>query len=164
VARARVLLAGLLGLPAIVALAPAASSATPWAVCGDSDSSQKEVTSYDRYRMTAVTGQYIDGGSSRLRCGSNRWGYWHIVANHQSEWEQMARSTRQNWRDVADFAISNTLGDPDPGGTYRADNDTFCFQRVVFLYFGDQLMHEQNVVVIVAADSRNIITSYPGRC
>jgi hypothetical protein len=153
-----------LGLLAIVAFAPAASAATPRAVCSHSDSKQKEVTSYDRYRMTAVDGQYIAGGPSRLRCGTNRWGYWHIASNHSGEWEQMARFTRQNWRGIADSAISNTLGDPDPGGIYRAGNDTFCYQRVVFLYFGGQLTHEQNVVVIVAADSGNIITSFPGRC
>jgi hypothetical protein len=79
------------------------------------------VRTYSRYRLTASTGQHLAGGYSDLRCGSQNWGYRHIVDRHLGQWEQKAALTRQNWREVADYGIEWALRDPDRG-TYRSSN------------------------------------------
>lgn len=75
----------------------------------------------------------------------------------------MASLTRQNWRETADYAIEWTLRDPDRG-TYRSDNDTFCYQRLIYLVDNrtKRTVGTATVRVVVARRSHNIITAIPG--
>jgi hypothetical protein len=136
-----------------------------WAACGLFDKAHKLVRVFTRYRATATTGEYLRGGTSDLHCGSERWGYRHILRNHRTEWEQKAALERQNWRDLADYAIENALRDPDRV-KYRSDNDTFCFQRLFYLLNRKtgRPAGTMTVSVVVAQDSKNIITAFPGPC
>jgi hypothetical protein len=134
-----------------------------WAACGIFDDKHKLVRAFSRRAGHATTGQYLPSGTSNLRCGTGEnWGYRHIVKNHLSQWQADAAIEGINWRDLADFAIAVALSDQDRV-TYRQSNDTFCFSREIYLV--DK--RTGNVVayryprVVVAAESKNIITAYP---
>lgn len=152
---------------AAVALGTAApaAAALSWAPCGAFDDNGKVVEVYDRYRTNTPTGQYMAGGFSDLDCGSSNYGYRHIVDRHLSQWEAKAALTKQNWREVADFGINWALQDPDRT-TYRSYNDTFCFQRLIYLVNTQtgQTAGTTQVAVVVARVSKNIITAFPGSC
>lgn len=57
------------------------------------------------------------------------------------------------------------LRDPDRV-TYRSSNDTFCFQRLIYLVNEDtgEVVGQRNVAVVVARVSKNIITAFPATC
>jgi len=140
-----------------------ASSYQVWAACGIFTDNQKLVRAYKRKAMHTTSGApgYVPAGTSNLRCGSEKWGYRHIVKNHLSQWEQNAAIERKNWRDLADFAINLSLSDPDKV-TYRKANDTYCFSRQIVLInkrTGEVAAYKYPKVSI-ASVSKNVITAY----
>ena len=72
------------------------------------------------------------GGVSELVCGNNAYGYHHIVNSHFVEWNEKSVKTSENWREVADYAIAEALRQPERV-TFRANNNTFCYFREVYL-------------------------------
>ena len=143
-----------------VPILPAAAEV--WAACGITTSDTKIVRSFSRYRAAAQVPYYLAGGTSALVCGDSSYGYRHIKDRHLAEWERDAAVVRSNWRDHADFAIATTLSDPDRT-SYRTRNDTFCFQRLIYLVdrsTGRQV-GTRTILVSVASGFKNVITAHP---
>jgi hypothetical protein len=134
-----------------------------WAACGLTTPNTKIVRTFSRFRGQDGRGfYYLPGGTSSLGCGSDKWGYRHIVKNHLPEWESEAAIAGENWRDHADFAIAAALNDPDKV-RYRSDNDTFCYSREVYLYDNRTRKYVRSSFpnVPVAHVTKNIITAWP---
>lgn len=102
-------------------------------------------------------------GTSNPACGSSKWGYRHIIANHLSEWQSRAAEASENWRDTADYGIQWALKDPDRV-RYRSSNDTYCFSRQIDLVNNrtGQVVDHYFHTVVVARVTKNILTAWPG--
>lgn len=153
------------GVVAPPQLAPQFTLTAVWAGCGWKDNKYKTVRVFTRHRATATTGQFLRGGKSDLHCGTERWGYRHILERHLDEWQTMAALAQENWRDTADYSIKWALRDPDRV-TYRSARKTFCFQRSILLVDerNGHVAGQRDVSVVVARESKNIITALPGPC
>lgn len=148
------------------AFAAQASPPAIWGACGGFTDKHKVVRTYDR---TGVSG--MARGLSRIKCGSQDtsspngkgWGYRHIKFRHQRDWERIAIFNRVNWRDAADWATWTALMYPETS-TYRASNDTYALTVHIYLrdYRNSSIVAKAKVTVVVASQSKNIITSYPG--
>lgn len=125
------------------------------------------VAGADPPQRDCSTGQHLRGGTTALRCGGPKlsenptWGYRHLL-KHSDQWSDKSALTQQNWRDVADYGIQWALKDPDKV-TYRAENETFCFSRIIYLInkkTGRTVGHTYPNVS-VSAGNKNVITAYP---
>lgn len=132
-----------------------------WAACGAFDSNTKVVRAFSRAATSGVS-PYMGSGTSNLACGSDAWGYRHIVGNHLSQWKYRASQARENWRDTADYGIEWALKDPDRV-RYRSSNDTYCFSRLIYLVnkSNGKVVDTYYPNVVVARGTKNIITAYP---
>jgi hypothetical protein len=148
-----------------VAPSVAAALAVTWGACGVTTSNTKIIRTFSRASVTSSNGRFFAGGSTNLTCGSSVYGYRHILANHRTEWEQMAVLAQENWRQTADNSIAGALSDPDVV-RYRTDKDTFGFQVVMKLVNEGtgQVVGTRTVCAPVARVSKNIITAFPGPC
>lgn len=130
-------------------------AAPPWGACGRSTDPQKLVRLFTKNRVVDFA----------LRCGgpkhssSPTWGYRHILWRHKGDFERMAAGTYQNWRDIADLAMSHNTSDPD---RYSHRGGKSCYSRVLYLrnIRTNQVVRKQIFKMIVSG-SNNIITSYP---
>lgn len=146
-----------LGWTAPAGTARVAAVAPPWGACGYSTDPNKLVRLFVKNRVT----DYV------LRCGgpkysrSPTWGYRHILWRHRSQFEQLALGTYQNWRDVADLAMSHNTSDPD---VVKSSRGKTCFSRVIYLVNRrtNQTVRKAIVRMIVSNSTHNIITAYPG--
>lgn len=138
---------------------------TPWGACpvnGREEVKDKLVRSFERGPGVSTTGAVMPGGTSELICGDENHGYYHIANRHGSEWSQKGAKTSENWRGVADYAIAEALRNP-MAVTYRANNNTYCYSREVYLVnkvrgIPVDVFHPN---VVVRAQDGIIITSYP---
>lgn len=148
-------------VPSTAVAAHLDAAAVIWGGCGLFDKNTKVIRAFTRVKAS-VGGGYIPGGTSNLACGSEAWGYRHIVKNHLDQWEADAALDGGNWRDLADLAMSAALGDPDTIA-YRSSNDTFCYSHLIYLVDkrSGKVAATRKPITIVARVSKNIITSYP---
>ncbi|MFV2177886.1 hypothetical protein ACFHW2_29165 [Actinomadura sp. LOL_016] len=131
-------------------------AAPPWGACGRSTDPQKMVRLFTKNRVVDFA----------LRCGgpkhssSPTWGYRHILWRHRGDFERMAAGTYQNWRDIADLAMSHNTSDPD---RWNRSGGKSCYSRVLYLrnIRTNQVVRKQIFKMIVGSSSKNIITSYP---
>jgi hypothetical protein len=132
-----------------------------WAACGRTSADDKIVRTYDRFRASAG-GHFLKGGKSNLLCGTSKFGYRHILADHRKEWEKVALPTMTNWRDVADFAIATVLIDPDKV-TYDPDDQTFCYSRLIYLVNKrtGQTIGTKIPRVGVSERNKRVLTAFP---
>ncbi|WP_156371683.1 hypothetical protein [Microbacterium sp. Leaf203] len=100
--------------------------------------------------------------SKILRCGNANFGYFHIKARHEGDWQAKAAGTNQNWRDIADIGIDAALRDPVITKP-RDSNDTTCYSRKIFLVNtqNNQTVGETIVRVVAGNRSNNIVTAFP---
>ncbi|GIJ03976.1 hypothetical protein Sya03_33280 [Spirilliplanes yamanashiensis] len=137
-------------------------AAQVWAACGVFTDNHKLVRAFSRKAMHTTAGApgYVGAGTSNLKCGSEKWGYRHLL-KHRGEWEKNAKIEGKNWRDLADFAIAVVLSDPDVV-SYRRSNDTYCFSREIYLIDKrtGRVAATKKPKVAIAAVSKNIITAY----
>jgi hypothetical protein len=133
----------------------------PWGACGASSPIDKPVQTFPAVPPV--------GGPNRtyasLVCGTENMGYRHIANGHGRDWEAVAAYTGGNWRDLADFAIRQTLTVPQPGyPAYNAKNDTWTYKAP--LQIRDQQGNVRTTywpIVAVASLDGRIITSFPTR-
>lgn len=141
--------------------ASAQAGAPPWAACGTSAQEEKPV-------RTFPTKPPVGGPArtySTLMCGNTNFGFRHIDTRHQADWTAVAFYTGGNWRDLADFAINQSLTVPQPGyPVFNPKNETWTYKAPL------QIRDQQGTVrttlwpiVSVAARDGRIITSYPTR-
>jgi hypothetical protein len=135
-----------------------------WGACGWRDAATKTVRTFMRHRGVAAPEHVLRGGPSRLLCGNEGQGYRHVLKRHRMDWEYDAQRVGSNWRDHADWAIETTLADPDKV-TYRPENDSYCYSRVLQLWDTRNRRHIDDKItnVAVKAGSGDIITAFPGR-
>lgn len=95
-------------------------------------------------------------------CGSDNWGYRHILKRHLGDWEARASLAQEGWRGTADYGISWALKDPDHV-VYRKPNDTFCYSRQILLVDKrtGKVVGRYYPNVSVARVNHNMITAYP---
>jgi hypothetical protein len=133
-----------------------------WAACGTFADNHKLVRTFSRKAMRTTVGApgHLGAGTSNLKCGSEKWGYRHLL-KHRAEWETNARIEGSNWRGLADFAIAVVLSDPDVV-SYRRSNDTYCFSREIYLIDKrtGRVAATKKPKVAIAAVSKNVITAY----
>jgi hypothetical protein len=138
---------------------------TLWRPCPINDRANAELTlvrKFDRGPGVTGGGPTMPGGSSDLLCGTERYGYYHIVNRHFTEWTQKAAKTSENWRDVADYSIAESLRNP-MAVEYRPSVNTYCYSREVALVnkvrgIIVEVMHPN---VVVRAQDGAIITAFP---
>ncbi|MEV5827741.1 hypothetical protein AB0L25_19435 [Spirillospora sp. NPDC052242] len=130
-------------------------AAPPWGACGRNTDPQKLVRLFTKNRVVDFA----------LRCGgpkyssSPTWGYRHILWRHRGDFERMAAGTYQNWRDIADLAMSSNTSDPDRS---RHSGGKSCYSRLLYLrnIRTNQVVRKQ-IFKMVVGSNNNIITSYP---
>ena len=159
----KTLLTTLLATLLAIALSAQADAqvAGPWPACGASTPVDKPVRTYPV--VPAV------GGPSRsyavLLCGTENFGYRHIADGHGQDRQNVAVYTGGNWRDLADFAMRQTLTVPQPGyPAYNVKNDTWAYKTP--LQIKDQQGNVRTTywpIVSVASRDGRIITSFPTR-
>jgi|GEM_PF-5216802 len=131
--------------PAAAGAVPAA--AQPWGSCALA-TEDKVIRAFPRAKV--------------LRCGHNGYGQWHIDDRHREDWEQLAASSGQDWRAVADLAIDSALGAPAVVRE-RAANDTRCYSTAIYLVdVRTGVTVGSSIVRVVAGNrSNNIVTAFP---
>ena len=147
-----------------VATAPhaaAQSAAPPWAACGVSSPESKPVRTFPVRPPV--------GGPSRtfatLLCGNDRYGFRHLAVRHASDWEALSFYTGGNWRDIADFAMAQSLTVPQPGyPLYNPKNDSWTYKSPLEIKDANGNVRTTYwPLVAVAAQDGKILTSYPTR-
>lgn len=110
---------------------------------------------------TRAGGGGFPSGYSSMRCGSSTWGLRHIEARHRADWQAKANYVNTTWENMLDFAVSQALAGPS-SVTYRSSNDTWLYKAPIQIRsFSGALIHQFTSNVVVAAQSKNIITSFP---
>lgn len=140
---------------------------TVWGACPTVNrvaAEHKLVRRFDRATGVATTGATMPAGTTDLLCGTDRLGYYHIVARHHVEWTQKSTLTNENWREVADYSIAEALRSP-MSVAFRFENNTFCYSREVSLIdkargITVDVMHPN---VVVRAQDGAVITAFPKR-
>ncbi|MBT0769963.1 hypothetical protein KIH74_13580 [Kineosporia sp. J2-2] len=133
------------------------AAAQTWAACPSTGSNSKVVRVFNRLAATTSTGHNASRGSATVRCGFAHAtkahvgsGYRHIKKEHMSDWEALGSVAGENWRDVADLAMSSAFGDPEKV-THRGKNDTFCYQHKLVL------ANRNTGKVVATTFTRNIV-------
>jgi hypothetical protein len=140
---------------------------TPWGACpinGRDEAEHKFVRNFARGPGVSTTGEVMPGGESLLVCGHDGYGYYHIANEHGVQWTQKGVKTSENWRDVADYAIAETLKNPQRV-RFRESNNAFCYSREI------DLIHKVRGIVVdvfyarvvVSRQDGRVITAYPAR-
>ena len=133
-----------------------------WPGCGLFDDKFKVMKDYTRLRVsTKMSGTY-----GRLYCGiptnegsTSAFGYRHIKYGHETDWSNKAAYINRHWHDLAAWAISYTLRDPD-----RATEQTarFCFQRKFWLADQNGTVRSTMIVQVALGETGvRIMTAFP---
>jgi len=96
---------------------PPLGPAPTWGACGLSDSPNKVVAKFP--------------GGVRLTCGTESFGYRHILKRHRMDFTAKASPTNMNWRDLVHWAIHYNMVDPDK--VIRQNSYTTCRNRDLYL-------------------------------
>lgn len=143
------------------------ASAEVWAACGFRDKESKVVRTFPRKKFS-IPSWSVSGVISNLTCGNISYGYQHIKARHQTDWEDKAAIASMNWRDLADLGIASALSDPDKMSVKtnnEGKKDRLCYSREIFLYDkrSGRIVGSTHATVIVRLYDMDIITAYPSR-
>lgn len=102
----------------------------------------------------------MTGSVAAIRCGTEGYGYRHILKNHITDWETMAAPTGINWRDMAPWSISWNLYDPDKV-SYDSGRQTYCYSREVYPYRNGNLTYISTPRTALGTTAQRIITAFP---
>lgn len=114
----------------------------------------------------ATDGSGLVPGVSRIRCGNEDWGLRHIDAGHgdggDHGWRNIVNKypIGGTWEDFMAFSFEAIVGDPSYA-TYRESNDVYRYTAPVKIINKGEVVRTYHPLVVVAADSYNVITSYP---
>lgn len=126
-----------------------------WAACGAFDPEYKNVRTF---YLNTIPYTYRP---VYLKCGTSGWGYRHILSRHMTDWQNKAIYVGVNWREMADFAITDALQHVY-SGTYNPINQTYSYRGVVELRrYDGKTMHTFYPRVAVSAGDYRIITAFP---
>lgn len=141
------------------------TKAVPFASsCSPSDSTQRIVYSYAR--GVPLSGGGLPAGTSHLRCGdtgTNNWGLRHIDLDHSGQWATIAAKVGSDWETFASWAMGSILSAPQTA-TYRSENNTWAYRAPIEIRDSNgNIVSTYNPRVVIAAQSSNVITSFPER-
>lgn len=131
-----------------------------WAACGTSAPADKVVRVFAQQPPPGALPR-----PATLLCGNDRFGYRHVKLRHAADWEALGFSVGDNWRGIADFAISQTLAVPQPGyPRYNAKNDTWTYKAPLQIKDSEgQTRVTYWPIISAAARDGRIITAFPSR-
>ena len=129
-----------------------------WGACGVSDNDAKIIRT-----VSGVAGYrniYLKCGGPKFS-DSPTWGYRHIKRYHQSQFETLAaRSTYQNWRDVADAGLVASLVRTEVRGPEQ--DGKRCFSGTIALYDSNGKLYKRQIIrTVFKVSDVTIITEYP---
>lgn len=139
----------------------AAYKAQTWGACGVKTDAYKHVRTWQ-----VATVPYA-GGAAVLKCGTwsasypdRGWGYRHVYGKHGNQWKQLGALVGANWRDVADFAISDSMRNIYSAKP-QVSNNTYQYKGIVQLkkYNGSVVKTYYTTIPVTTGD-RRIITAY----
>lgn len=144
----------------------------PWRACAWKAKRSKSIGWYPRKQGVTISGQSLPSGRTEMRCGyqdpqfeNKGFGFRHMKYRHESQWAGAAAATNEvSWMEPADDFIRYSLSDPDLV-TYRSDNDTFCYDRLMLLVdkrSGETVGDSRGKTVVIARNG-DILTAYPGQ-
>lgn len=138
-----------------------------WAACPAAMTSEpkKIVKSYYRGNIAPE----MAGSKAFLNCGLHdvkgltSYGFRHIRARHEAEFQNLASVVGRQWRDVAGYMMGWSLKDPNRV-TYRSGKSArFCHIRKFTLVNqrNEDVGVSTRVVVLTGATGRRIMTAFP---
>ncbi|WP_152666739.1 hypothetical protein [Arthrobacter sp. YC-RL1] len=142
-------------------LAAAAYKPQTWGACGSGSASSKHVRTWQ-----VATTPYASKAAV-LKCGTwtakkpdGGWGYRHIQGKHGNEWKQLGALVGANWRDIADFAISDSMKNIYSGSA-QVSNNTYKYKGIVQLKkYNGSVVKTYYTTIAVDQTDRRIITAY----
>jgi len=132
-----------------------------WGACGVRTDNYKHVRTW---RVTTAPWQAKD---IVMKCGTwtsknpnGGWGYRHVKGKHGGEWAALGNQVQANWRDIADFAITDAL-DNIYSGSERASNNTFTYKGEVQLRkYNGSVIRTYYTRVTADQTDRRLITAF----
>ena len=130
-----------------------------WNPCGLNDSKDKSVRAFSRKK---VGGGGMVTGTGTLRCGTENYGYRHlIVRGHNDDFQAQAwKVSNRNWRAYADWTMNWTLAKPTKA-SFDNVRKTWCFSRPFYIYSDGQHVQTRWTIVILGETAQRIISAYP---
>lgn len=134
-----------------------------WSACGLKTSHQHVVRTFTHRAATPHTPK-LKKGITHLRCGDSAWGYRHILKYHGTkQYQSIANLTGDNWRDIADSAINQTLRHPEYQ-RYQSGNETWAYWVTLTLRRnGTVIKSKYHSHMVSVSLHKNVITSYPSK-
>lgn len=135
-----------------------------WSACGLKTSNQHIVRTFSN-RAATPHAPKLKKGATYLRCGSSKkWGYRHILEAHGTkQYQSIANLTGDNWRDIADSAINQTLRHPEYQ-RYQSDNNTWAYAVTLTLRRnGNVIKSKYHSHLVSVSMHKNVITSFPAK-
>ena len=129
-----------------------------WGACGVITNENKIVRTYEG--VAGIRRVYLTCGGPKYT-DKPLWGYRHIQARHQRDFEVLAVRTAQNWRDIADVGMGGSLRDPEVRGPVI--DGKRCFSRKIYYYNLEtgKLVSTVIIKTIFRTTDNAIVTTYP---
>lgn len=120
----------------------------------------------------AADGSGLVPGVSRIRCGNDNWGLRHIDLEHgdgengkksDHAWRNIVNKYplgASNWEELMVFSYESILGAPQYA-SYKEANDTYRYTAPVKIIEKGEVKRTYHPLVVVSAESYNVITAYP---
>jgi hypothetical protein len=105
-------------------------------------------------------------GHVDLFCGDDRSGYVHIRTDHQSQWQTVVDGAGGGayWDDFMVFATGSIVTAPAPGFPKDVGDGKLCYSAPITIKNAEgNVVDTYNPTVLVSANNKRIITSYPTR-
>ncbi|MCW3493100.1 hypothetical protein [Microbacterium sp. SSM24] len=167
-ATALVWLTGAPGSPSrepVSTIGPAVATGIPsagWPGCGVFDDKFRVMKDYTRLRARST----MSGTYARLYCGipttegsTSAFGYRHMKLGHELDWKNKAAYINRHWHDLAAWAISFTVKDPDRA---TAQTARYCYQRKFWLADQNGTIRSTMIVQVALGETGvRIMTAFP---
>lgn len=99
---------------------------------------------------------------AEFKCGHSGFGYFHILARHYSQWQDLANFTGsgRNWLDGLNYGLRLAFQNPGTW-SYQRSNDTSCYSSKVQTATNGRGGTRQWYANAVVAGNKRVITAYP---
>ena len=103
-------------------------------------------------------------GHVDLFCGDDKSGYVHIRTGHQAQWQTVVDGAGGGayWDDFMVFATGSIVTAPGPGFPKDEGDGKLCYSAPILIKNEEgNVVDTHNPTVIVSANNKKIITSFP---
>ncbi len=142
-------------------VAAAAYNPQTWGACGSKTASSKHVRTWQVATVPyASKAAVLKCGTWTAKYPNGGWGYRHIQGRHGKEWTRLGNLVGANWRDIADFAISDSMKNIYSASP-KVSNNTYRYKGVVQLKkYNGSVVKTYYTTIAVDQGDRRIITAY----